>query len=164
MYLFLVVCCARMHAVLDLGLWRISAQETRGPCGPLMGMELTIEECCRAHTVSAFLSDAPHATHTHEKLQTFTALAKKEKKKAVKKSTNKNAVVGVFFVVFTCACVHDKARVHEGNANKTAASVMTVCAAVTCGFPGGPWGPSEGPGVLGLSFLLRSRRAHAGDD
>lgn len=63
-----------------------------------------------------------------------------------------------------CACVRHKARVHEGNANKTAASVMTVCAAVTCGFLGGPEGPSEGPGVLGLSFLLKSRRAHAGDD
>lgn len=72
-WLFVALACT---LVLDLGLWRISAQETRGPCGPLMGTAaLTVEECFRAHTVSTFLSDAPHASHTHEKLQTFTAPA-----------------------------------------------------------------------------------------
>lgn len=44
MHLLSDVCvhvCAHMHVVLDLGLWCISAEETRGPCGPLMGMELS---------------------------------------------------------------------------------------------------------------------------
>lgn len=55
---------------------------------------LTVEECCRAHTVSAFLSDAPHASHTHEKLQTFTAAAaggdkRRRRRRRRERSTNK---------------------------------------------------------------------------
>lgn len=44
MHLFSDACvhvCACMHVVLDLGLCCISDQETRGPCGPLMGTELS---------------------------------------------------------------------------------------------------------------------------
>lgn len=39
-----------------------------------------MEECYRDHRVSAFLIDAPHASHTHEKLKIFTALSGGEKK------------------------------------------------------------------------------------
>lgn len=43
-----------------------------------------MEECCRGHRASAFLLDAPHATHAHmKKLQTFTALSKKHKQNVV---------------------------------------------------------------------------------
>lgn len=106
MYLFsdAVLVCTCMHAVLDRGLWRISAQETRGPCGPLMGMELTIEDCCRAHRASAFLLDAPHATHTHththEKLETFTTLSKK--KKAQTEHGHRRFGVHAFYTKLAC--------------------------------------------------------------
>lgn len=90
-WLFVAFACTLL---LDVGLWRISAQETRGPFGPLMGTAaLTVEECFRAHTVSTFLSDAPHASHTHEKLQTFIAPAGigegKKKKRRRERSTNR---------------------------------------------------------------------------
>ena len=114
-----------MHVVLDLGLWRISAQETRGPCGPLMGMELSDHRGMlqgthtHTHTASAFLSDAPHATR--EVINTCEHFWRTRKEKL--------------------ACVSGE------NANAEAASLPTVYAAVTCGFPGGPgplwgaWGP-----------------------
>ena len=53
-YVFLGCC---MHVVLDLGLWRISAQETRGPCGPLMGTELSYHR--------GMLQGTDTHTHTH---------------------------------------------------------------------------------------------------
>lgn len=106
---------------------------------------LTVEECCRAHTVSAFLSDAPHASHTHEKLQTFTAPAGgwgggRQKKKKEEKKGEEHKQKAVVACEFACACA-EKLACMRGMQIKTAASVMTVCAAVTCGFPGGPPGP-----------------------
>lgn len=104
---------------------------------------LTVEECCRAHTVSAFLSDAPHASHTHEKLQTFTAPADGgggQKKKKKEKKGEEHKQKAVVACEFACACAETLACM-RGMQIKTAASVMTVCAAVTCGFPGGPPGP-----------------------
>ena len=53
---------------------------------------LTIEECCRGHTASAFLSVAPHATHAHMKVTNIYS--------AVKKNTNKTRLQAVL-----CACV-----------------------------------------------------------
>lgn len=111
-WLFVALACT---LVLDLRLWRISAQETRGPCGPLMGTAaLTVEECFRAHTVSTFLSDAPHASHTHEKLQTFTAPAGlgKEIRRRRERSTNRKTWWRAALRMRWKACVH------EGNANK----------------------------------------------
>lgn len=91
---------------------------------------LTTEECCRGHGASAFLSDAPHATRTHEKLQTL--------------------VFGelVFFLGGGLACVQrmQMQRQHP----------CWLYTAVTCGFPGGP-GPLWEAWGLGLSFVKEPR-------
>ena len=82
--------CACMHGVLDLGLWCISAQETRGPCGPLMGMELSKNGGMLKGTQSERipLRCSTCNSHTHETLQTFTALSIKHKQ---------NMVAGVWY-------------------------------------------------------------------
>lgn len=93
-------------------------------------MELTIEECYRDHRVSAFLIDAPHASHTHEKLKIFTALSVKKKRS------------------FDARASNTKVGVCGGNAYTEAASVLAVYTTVTCSIS---WRPQ--PSLRELSFV-----------
>lgn len=107
---------------------------------------LTMEECWRGHRASAFLSDAPHATHTL--MKSYKHLQRCHKKKTkTKHAPPPPPALGAH-------AFHRRLTCEEGDSTYTdAASLLTVYTAVTCKFPGGPRGLYEGPGVLRLSFV-----------
>lgn len=85
-----------------------------------------------------------HTQVTHMKsckhLQRRQAGGGGQKKKKKEKKGEEHKQKAVVACEFPCACAETLACM-RGMQIKTAASVMTVCAAVTCGFPGGPPGP-----------------------
>lgn len=138
--------CMYVLACLLCLIWACDVlvpEETRGPCGPLMGMELynhggmlqgTQSECIP-------LRCSTRNSRTHERLQTFRALSKNQK--------TWSQTFGVHTFCRKLACVE---RMQIQRQHLCWLYILLWHA----GFLEAP-GLSEGPGVLRLSFVKEPR-------
>lgn len=129
-----------MHVVLDLGLWCISAQETRGPCGPLMGMELSNQGGMLKGTLSERIPLRCSTRNSKHSVKSYKHLQCCQKNKKTKHSC-----------VLQKACVYG-VRMHAEMQHLFWLYIKWWHASFL-----GALSLSEGPGLLRLSFVKEPR-------
>lgn len=110
---------------------------------------LTMEECWRGHRASAFLSDAPHATHTL--MKSYKHLQRCHKKTKTKRPPTPTPGA-------RRACVSQAAHVWGEREHIYRCCISVDC--IHCCDMQVSWRPPslyEGPGVLRLSFVKEPR-------
>lgn len=110
---------------------------------------LTMEECCRGHRASAFLLDAPHASHAHTK--SYKHLQRCQKKHKQRPSCSR------------LVCMHFTESLRVWRECKHRGSISVDC--IYCCDNRVSWRPLaflKRPGVLRLSFVKEPRGPRRG--